>query len=114
MKLACESKQDSAMHHVYLDMKLNGTVRTFLLDSGCDITLLPAHFVRGYAIQETNKVIYAANGAPITLLGEVQVDLQLQSLTIPTTALVSEFIAEGMIGYDWLSHNTYYLGLKAM
>jgi transposase InsO family protein len=112
MKLACRTKREMKTHNVYLQMKLDGVNRSFLLDSGCGMTLIPAHLVNGYPIQRTNKTVHAANGASITLRGEVKVNLQLGNLVIPTDALVSEFVTEGMIGYDWLVDNDCYWGFK--
>ena len=106
----------NAMEHprvgrnVYLRMALNGTEYSFLLDSGCDVTLLPAHFVRGHQIIPTNKQVTAANGTSIELIGEALVELKLGSISIPTHALISEHVVEPLIGYDWLSKNQIYWG----
>src|SRR6267154_2596096 len=112
MKLACGLQGEQRSNQVYLDMKLDGINRSFLLDSGCDMTLLPAQFVQEYPLRETSKVVHAANGATIKLLGEVDISLRLGNLLIPTTALVSEFVVEAMIGYDWLASNDCYWGFK--
>ena len=113
MRTACTVKAPPQDHKVYLDMKLDGVTRTFLLDSGCDMSLIPAAFVKGHQIQATNKTVHAANGTPIGLVGEVIIDLRLGNLIIPTAALVSEFVSEAMIGYDWLSTNDCYWGFGA-
>src|SRR5438876_26621 len=86
-------------------MKVKGKNRTFLLDSGCDLTMVPARFVDKNDIQPTDKVVRAANDIEIPLLGEARVDLCLGNLQLTTTALVSEHITEGMLGYDWLTAN---------
>ena len=106
---AAEEKPD-LRKHVYLDMKLNGQNQRFLLDSGCDVTLLPASCVRSCQIKPTDKKVKAANGTEIVLLGEVEVTLQVEHLKIPTFALVTEEIAEPLIGYDWLARNKVFWG----
>jgi len=112
MKLACEVKDDAGMHHVYLTMKLDGVNREFLLDSGCDMTLLPSHFVRTHEMRKSDKKVHAANGAEIVVMGEVTVELRLGNLCIRTDALVSEFVTEAMLGYDWLVDNDCYWGFR--
>ena len=112
MKLACATKTRADEHRVYLELKIDGVTRSFLLDSGCDTTMMPLRFVQGYPIRPTTKKVHAANGTPIELAGEVTVDITLGSLRISTVALVSEHVSEGMIGYDWLSENDCYWGFK--
>src|SRR6267154_346279 len=112
MKLACEVKDDAGMHHVYLTMKLDGVNREFLLDSGCDMTLLPSHFVRTHEMRKSDKKVHAANGAEIVVMGEVTVELRFGNLCIRTDALVSEFVTEAMLGYDWLVDNDCYWGFR--
>jgi len=112
MKLACEVKNDADAHHVYLAMKLDGVNREFLLDSGYDMTLLPSHFVRTHKMRKSDKKVHAANGAEIIIMGEVTVELQLSDMCIRTEALVSEFVTEAMLGYDWLVSNDCYWGFR--
>ena len=93
---------------VYIEMECMGKLRPFLLDSGCDMSLIPAHYVRGANLRPTTRTAYAANASKIDLLGEIQVDLSIRNLVMPTTAIVSENVAEGLIGYDWLRDNDVY------
>ena len=113
MKLACGLQELSGSHSVYLDVKLDGVNRSFLLDSGCDMTLIPSHFVKGRRIRRTRKTVHAANGAEIILSGEVSLKLHIGNLAVDTEALVSDFVSEGMLGYDWLSQNDCYWGFRA-
>ena len=112
VKLAAQSvtEKPDLRGHVYLDMKLNGQDQRFLLDSGCDVTLFPASCVRSNQLKPTEKKVKAANGTEIALLGEVEVILQIEHLQIPTFALVTENIAEPLIGYDWLAQNQVFWG----
>src|SRR6266516_3741743 len=86
-------------------MELNGISYTFLLDSGCDRTLLPSRMVNKSDLKKTTCNVTAANGARIPLAGEVNVILKLGDLKIPTKALVSDFVSEGLIGNEWLTDN---------
>ena len=112
MKLACAAGALDDEHKVYLKMRAAGAERRFLLDSGCDTTIVPLDFVRNLPIRSTRKTVCAANGTTIDLAGEVNIQLELGSLRIPTTALVSEYVSEGMIGYDWLQENDCYWGFR--
>ena len=112
MKLACAAGAADGEHRVYLKMRIGGTERQFLLDSGCDTTIVPLEFVRNVPLRPTRKTVSAANGTTIELAGEVSIRLQLGDLSIPTTALVSEYVSEGMIGYDWLQENDCYWGFR--
>ena len=108
--LSDEENKPDLRRHVYLDTKLNGQDQRCLLDSGCDVTLLPASCVRSCQLRPTDKKVKAANGTEIALLGEVEVILQIGHLKIPTFALVTENIAEPLIGYDWLAKNKVFWG----
>ena len=112
MKLACEDKEVDINPHVYLEMSLNGVKRMFLVDSGCDMTLLPLRYVGNNQIRTSSRKVYAANGAEIVISGEVTVDLWLGNCVITRDALVSEFVSEAMIGYDWLAKNDCYWGFR--
>ncbi len=101
------------LHNVYLTIGLNGKNRSFLLDSGCDMTLLPLKYVKRWQVTPTTKTVTAANGADIPLAGEVKVILVLGSLRIMTPALVSEFVHEGMLGHDWMRDNNCYWGFRS-
>src|SRR5207245_2010417 len=62
--------------------------------------------MKGIALRESGDVVYAANKTQIALLGEADIELELGSLMLPTTVLVSNNVAEAMIGIDWLrGHN---------
>ena len=90
---------------VYLEMECQGVLRKFLLDSGCDLTMVPTSYVAGTYLWPTSQKVPAANGTAIDLKGRVNVVLKLGKLKLPTVALVSDHITEGLIGNDWLAKN---------
>ena len=90
---------------VYLEMECKGVKRMFLLDSGCDLTMVPTSYVRGASLLSTEQKVRAANGTAIDLKGKISMMLKLGNLRIPTVALVSDHITEGLIGNDWLVKN---------
>ncbi len=86
-------------------MKLDKESYTFLLDSGCDRTLVPSSMVKAYDLRPTSCTVTAANGARIPLDGEVTIVLCLGDLRFRTEALVSQYVSEGLIGNEWLTAN---------
>jgi len=80
-----------------------------LLDSGCEVTLIPkpdVAAVGGVVMSPSSQRLWAVNGTVIEILGEVTVPLLLDGCCIDTTALVSPDAEEVMLGSDWLrAHN---------
>src|SRR6266516_1789285 len=112
MKLACEIDSHTKEHQQYLTMKLGGISKEFLLDSGCDLSLIPSSYVCTCDVRPTDKRVYAANGAEIPLDGEITIDLELDDMRLTTNVLVSPNMTEALLGYDWLSSNDCYWGFR--
>jgi predicted aspartyl protease len=89
----------------YLEMKIRGVRHGFLLDTGCEVSVIPHRFVRNFKLLPSDFRIYAANGIEIPVLGRVLVPLSLNGITIPTMVEVSAHISEAMLGIDWLDQN---------
>ena len=89
---------------VYLNMNLRGRVTPCLLDSGCEVTLVPKAVVdRARLITKpSTRKLSAANGTEINTIGEVSLPFLLNGRCIDTHALVSNDIEEVMLGVDWL------------
>jgi len=88
--------------HVYLRMQLFGKRVLCLLDSSCELTLVPRSVVRSGQVAESSKRVWAANGIELAIDGEIELPLWLQGRCVPTRALVSADIEEIMLGVDWL------------
>jgi len=56
-------------------------------------------------ITKTSHFLKAANGTPIDVLGEVTLNLQVESFHTVVTGLVSDHVAEVMLGIDWMVKN---------
>jgi predicted aspartyl protease len=90
---------------VYLRMSIGDKAVPCLLDSGCEVTLIPkavAEATRDIEVQPTNHRIWAANGTAVEVTGETKVALKLDGRRIETSALVSPDVEEVMLGADWL------------
>jgi hypothetical protein len=105
VKSANEKSGMNSKHNVYLNVEMEGKPYKFLLDTGCDQTMIPDNLVKGKEILPTDKNVYAANGTNIALKGEVEFDLKVGRQTIRTRALVSEHIGEPILGIDWMTKN---------
>jgi predicted aspartyl protease/transposase InsO family protein len=94
---------------VYVRMNIGDKAVPCLLDSGCEVTLIPkavAEATRDIEVQPTNHRIWAANGTEVEVTGETKVALKLDGRRIETFALVSPDVEEVMLGADWLqTHN---------
>ena len=58
----------SNMNKVYLNVKIRGRSHNCLLDSGCEITVIPSQLVDKRQIQRTSQNLLAANGTKIPVL----------------------------------------------
>ena len=67
---------------VYLLAKIDGQERRCLLDSGCELSILPYEFVKNYELMPSHRRMRSANDVAIPVLGEVEVKLELVSWNI--------------------------------
>jgi len=74
--------------------------------SGCDVNLLPVHFVNLDDVLPSDCTLFAVGGTPIEVLGHCRIPLQLKiSFFIETDFIISPSIKEPMLGIDWLTKN---------
>jgi len=77
-----------------------------LLDSGADVSLLPAHFVDSSRLsQPQHHRLFAANDTEITVEGVVTLAVVIQKVRMPNTFLVSANVDEVILGRDFLTQN---------
>jgi len=57
---------------VYISARINGKQTNCLCESGCDVNLLPVHFVNLCDVLPSESKLYAAGGIPIEVLGHCQ------------------------------------------
>jgi len=98
-------EQEKANVYVTVNLKLLGKDVSCLLDSGCDLTLVPKDLIRSYRnvhVKPTRQQLYAANSTLIATEGKVRLPFFLDGHCLWTNALVSEDVEEVMLGIDWL------------
>jgi len=91
--------------HVYMDLKINGRRLQILLDTGCDVTIIPSDLVFRHNILQSNQKVLAANGTEIPILGRTILQAKLGGQDIEIEGLVSEHVSDIMVGIDWLQAN---------
>jgi len=89
----------------YIRLNVNNSVCKVLLDTGSDVTLLPSSVVHGISIQECQTRLLAANGTPIRVRGKVTVEAFMKSHRFLISGLVSDHVAEIMLGFDHLKEH---------
>ena len=90
---------------VYLETTFKQVKWSWLLDSGCDHSVLPYKLVRDEPLQFSDQTLYAANGSEIKVMGLVNINLEISGMKLPTSALVSNYVREPILGIDWLKAN---------
>lgn len=94
---------------VYLQMQLGNQRVDCLIDTGCEITMIPYRFVNMQYLLPCDQKVFAANGSEIRIQGTARVNFSLNGLPTSADALISEDIELPMLGSDWLhSHNCYW------
>ena len=90
---------------VYLTMLLDGKPQNCLLDTGCDLSIVPTTLVVGKKLEPSELKMKAANGTEILVAGKTTLNFQLGPLSLTADVLVSDHVFEIMLGYDWLRKN---------
>ena len=87
----------------YLEVEIAGNKHLCLLDSGSDVTLIPASIARGRKLTHTTQKLFAAGGRKLPLMGTTRVTIKLGDQNLEVEALVSKHIQDIMLGIDWLT-----------
>ena len=105
VKGATRNERNSSGRAAYFRANVGERSCDCLLDTGSEVSLLPADLVRRSNIKSTTKTLKAANGTAIPVLGEATVRIQRGNFQSTVTGLVSEHIVEVMLGIEWLTEN---------
>ena len=104
-RIVSAAEEEFASSRVYLQMKIAGKDYGALLDTGCEVTVIPAKLVRRRQLQRTTRSLIAANGTQIPILGWTTIKAYVGSSSVTISGLVSEHVVEIMLGIDWLREN---------
>ena len=86
-------------------MRINGRDQECLLDSGSEVSVIPASLVRKSDIQQTDQSLRAVNGTGIKILGEAELPVNTSKYQTTVKGLVTEHVSEVLLGIDWLTEN---------
>jgi len=78
---------------VYISATINGNVTRCLRDSGCEVNLLPVHFVNLENVLLRDCGLFAAGGTSIEVLGHCRIPVRLENgFIIDTDFIISPSI----------------------
>jgi len=92
-------------HPLYIKAYIKQKEFTFLVDTGCDRYIMPKKLLGKELLEEVDCKLYAANGTSITVIGEVVLELHQGGEILPTRFIVSNYVAEPILGIEWLRSN---------
>jgi len=104
-KSMSKKKGQSVAGATYIRAKVGKRVCDCLLDTGSDVTVIPASLVRKENVKDTLQTLSAANGTEIAVIGEVSVPFSIGNFKRKLSGLVSEHVGEVMLGIDWMVEN---------
>ena len=87
----------------YIRARIEGRVRHCLPDSGADVSLILASFVKTTEVEPVEDPVLAANSTPIHINGSVTLPVTVDHNRFYSTLLVSPNIGEVNLGRDWLA-----------
>ena len=96
---------ESRPRRVFLDVQIHGQNVPFLLDTGCEKTLVRSSMVTGMRLRRTPFRLFAANGTPIHVRGAVTIPIVIGGERFDSEALVVDEATDNTIGIDWLEHH---------
>ena len=86
---------------VYLEVLVDNKQVNCLLDTGSEITLIPASLVQHLTKKSVTSQIRAANGTTIEVLGLVDLSVLLKGRELLIRGVASDQIGEMLLGIDW-------------
>ena len=97
------SSTSSNMERVYLNVRIRNKTQQCLLDSGCEVTVIPSRLVEKNKVKRTDKDLLAANGTKIPVLGSTVIKAYIDGEEIEIAGLVSDHVSVIMLGIDFLT-----------
>ena len=85
----------------YLRARVDGREQDCLLDTGSQISVLPSSIVPKEYIRPADYTLKAVNGTKIEVLGQATLPLITPWCMTTVTGLVTDHVAEVLLGADW-------------
>jgi len=97
------ASQNLGKEKVYVKLRFYGAIVNCLVDTGSNVTLIPASMTKGCRILPTRQNVSAANATDIPLLGYTSLPAKLGIQRIVIVGLVTEHVSQFYLGIDWLT-----------
>ena len=94
-----------AENPVYLNLRFRNDSWKCLLDTGCEVSLVPSELMRGVKIRPSAERVFAVDCSSIPIVGEAEIELCIGGLRLRTLVLVSDKVSEPILGIDWLKEH---------
>jgi len=106
-----ETPRTFSNNAIYVQATANGRSAMCLIDTGSEVSILPASYVGNLELQTSSRTLRAANGTEIRVLGEVTLSLKFwRGFEVTNKFLISDQICEVMLGMDWLRGHRCHIG----
>src|SRR6218665_1921646 len=98
-----DSTSNLPSNAIFIRATINRHSRLCLIDTGSEVSILPSSDAEGLDLQPSTRVLLAANGTDIRVLGEITIPLKIgRECEVRTSFLVSDQVIEPMLGMDFL------------
>ena len=87
----------------YLEVEIEGRPVQCLVDTGSATSVFPSEVIQPDWMRETHRKMRAANGTMISVEGEADIPISLPGFKSMVKAVISDHVAEPMLGYDWMT-----------
>jgi len=91
--------------YVYIDIVIDGKSHLALVDTGCQLSLIPPSLIGDRPLQPSPQKLYAANYSPIHVRGTVELPVTIAGCNSVVKMLVTPDVREPMLSFAWLSEN---------
>ena len=89
--------------NAYLKVRVHGRNVLALVDSGSEMSLIPASLIDLKSLTESQRTLKAVNGSSVRVLGEVNVAFEISGVWFVVHCLVAEHLSEMILGLEWLA-----------
>src|SRR5678815_3754048 len=83
-------------------VRIHGRNVLALVDSGSDMSIIPASLINLKSLTESQRALKAVNGSSVRVLGEVNVAFETSGVWFVVYCLVAEHLSEMILGLEWL------------
>jgi len=90
---------------VYIDIVIYGKSHLALVDTGCQLSLIPLSLIGDRPLHPSPQKLYAANYSPIHVQVTVELPVTITGCNSVVKMLVTPDVREPMLSFAWLTEN---------